>query len=186
MNIVYLMHFRGIPSLSASASDLRYTALSELMYDNELRNKYMIFSTANEENCYAMINMKRIAKERGVKWHEFDYDEKTDSAGWKHFKDGLDMAGLNEKDVKNIIMCGTNLAGCILKGKETSAINLIKRGFNVVLYLPACAEEEAPGTVSIQKMFHGIEGMYDIIKSQYLIDKLDMAASHNRLSAKFF
>ena len=90
------------------------------------------------------------------------------------------------EDVKNIIMCGTNLAGCILKGKETSAINLIKRGFNVVLYLPACAEEEAPGTVSIQKMFHGIEGMYDIIKSQYLIDKLDMAASHNRLSAKFF
>jgi len=188
MNIFYLMHFEGKPTLTGSVVDMRIKAIHEIIQSKKLRSTSVIFSTAIRNAETRALRAQAIAL--GFKWYEFDKDVDTDDAGWHLFESALKDAGITKtakmkRRVDNIIMCGTTLSGCVLFSKETSATQLSRKGYDVSLYLPACTEEEQPGATYPEKLYNSFELIYRHVRANDMLwDKLDIIASFNSLRNK--
>lgn len=178
------MHFEGKPILNGSIVDMRYKAIQEILQNNRIKQRSIICSSTitNKET----LALKKQANGLNWKWYDFPKKEDDDGVGWESFEQVLEAEGINPYDAE-VFMCGTTLSGCILYSKETSAIELAKRGFKVSVYLPACAEEELPGMIYPEKLNKSFSKMFRFFKdNEILLDNFDVIGCYDTLREKIF
>ena len=86
--------------------------------------------------------------------------------------------------INNVILGGTNLAGCVLRSKPYSAIHWARRGYHTQIYLPLCADYQLPGINQVERNLHATSILYNVIREERLWDKIDLVRMKNRLIIK--
>lgn len=105
------------------------------------------------------------------KWHVFNTMKETENG----FKD-IDIETFIKvmKDKKpnfdihpnktNVIIGGTETAGCVLFNKKLGALNWSKRGYDTTIYLPLCAEYSSTGNTWYEKQQSAVATLWSKIK----------------------
>ena len=76
--------------------------------------------------------------------------------------------------IHNVIIGGTNLAGCVLRSKPYSAIHWAAKGYKTQIFLPLCAEYQLPGVNQAERNSHATSIMYNVIRDLRLWDEIDI------------
>jgi hypothetical protein len=166
-NLILLNHFYGYPDLiDKSTNDIRYAQLLRLIHKFNPMNT--IFFCSNDwRQDKRLESISEIAKSEGFTWVEYEEDENIENI-------------LNKKDLEitpsnsTVIIGGTNTAGCLLRNSNVAAINWINLGFNVQICLSMCADYQLDGVNSTEKNSMAMGILYQFVKSNNVINKLDI------------
>ena len=86
--------------------------------------------------------------------------------------------------INNVILGGTNLAGCVLRSKPYSAIHWAAAGYKTQILLPLCAEYQLPGVNQADRNSHATSILYNVIRDLRLWDQIDLVRMPGRLDIK--
>jgi|TARA_B100001094_G_scaffold115176_1_gene111133 hypothetical protein len=184
--LILLIDFHGHPILGDDhTNNLRY---SELMYFlNEQQFQYNIVSNhlkgehTTERGPNKLRELKRIVDIEGVhNWDVIDPDREPAPS----IEEIENIFKNRNYRINNVILGGTNLAGCVLRSKPYSAIHWAKRGYRTQIYLPMCADYELPGVNQVERMMAATSVMYNVIREERLWRYIDLVRERNGL-AKF-
>ena len=172
-HLILLIDFKGHPPLGDEhTNNLRYSALNTLAfgYPKDLLEDFVFVSDHldfNVEHEKVSEVKKMTTAENRHTWINIDPDEPIT------VPEIVDM--LKEKNIyiNNVIIGGTNTAGCVLRSKPYSAIHWAEQGYNVKIFLQMCAEYQMPGSNQAERNMHAYAEMWREIKSQGLIHKID-------------
>ena len=178
-NLILLNHFYGYPDLiDKGSNDIRYAQLLRLI--DRFNSKNTIFLCSEDDTQYAidhdthddkrLESIRTIAGSEGFRWIQYNDDETI--------KDILNkinpmLADGTPADM-NVIIGGTATAGCLLRNSNVAAINWINLGFNVQMCLSICADYETDGINSADKNHKAMATLYNFIKDNNVIDKIDI------------
>jgi len=173
--LILLIAFEGHPVLGDEyTNNLRFSTLLNLL---EERNGRLLFISNHSERDTKTKEIERIVKiENTHTWINIDFDEPPRSA-----EDLIKIADDRHFDIKNIIIGGTNTAGCVLRTKPYSATAFAKLGFQVQLYLPLCAEYQMVGVNAVEKNMKSYAVIYNHIREQRLVDSIDIVTEFGDL-----
>jgi len=166
--IMMLIDFHGHPILGDDhTNNQRYSKLAEMIcnpfYD------LVIVSTHNKEKHSKMEEYKKMVDiEERHTWIVIDPDKKPTPT---------DIAELcKEKGFKigNVIMGGTNTAGCIIRSRSFSAAKWAQAGYEVQIWLPLCAENQLTGVNQLEREQKAFSIVYREIKKERLWNKIDI------------
>lgn len=171
-HLILLIDFTGHPPLGDEhTNNLRYSALNTLAFG--LPGNYVIISDhfdhrASDEKISEVKKMVTIEKRHT--WINIDPDEPIT------VPEIVDM--LKEKSIyfNNVIIGGTNTAGCVLRSKPYSAIHWAKCGYDVKIFLQMCAEYQMPGHNQAERNMYAFTEIWNEIKTQGLTQKIDLVA----------
>jgi len=169
--IILLIDFEGERELQdQNYLNKRYVALMNILNQRQInRNKcIVVFNTFNIDTKnklqtqWAKIDdpqLKKLCKYAWLeKWSVYNMVKET-NAGYIDIDIETFIKAMKQKrpefDIEpnkaNIIIGGTETAGCILSNKKLGALNWSKRGYNTSIYLPLCAEVSALGNTWYEK-----------------------------------
>lgn len=181
--LLLLIDFHGHPIFGDDhTNELRYSTLNSMLQidqremnivSNHLESEY-----PTERGPNKLKEMKRIYDLEGVhNWDRIDPDAEP-----QHTIQDIELifARRNYK-IHNVIIGGTNLAGCVLRSKPYSAIHWAAKGYNTQIFLPLCAEYQLPGVNQAERNSHATSIMYNVIREQKLFDKIDITRSRDQL-----
>tara|TARA_B100001057_G_scaffold126591_1_gene125492 strand:+ start:14642 stop:15217 length:576 start_codon:yes stop_codon:yes gene_type:complete len=172
-HLILLIDFTGHPPLGDEhTNNLRYSALNTLAFGlpEDLTEDYVIISDhfdhrASHEKISEVKKMVTIEKRHT--WININPDEPITPP------EIVDM--LKEKSIyiNNVIIGGTNTAGCVLRSRPYSAIHWAKCGYDVKIFLQMCAEYQMPGHNQAERNMYAFTEMWNEIKTQGLTHKID-------------
>ena len=177
-NLIVLNHFYGYPDLmDKSTNDIRYAKLLRII--DKFNPNNTIFLCTSDDTQYAidhdtpdfddkrLESIRQIAECEGFKWIRYS-DEET-------IIDILNKINpiFVEADI-NVIIGGTNTAGCLLRNSNIAALNWVKLGFNVQMCLSICADYQIDGINSVEKNHKAMASVYKVLKNNKVIDKVDI------------
>ena len=167
-NLIVLKHFRGYPSLMDSVSnDIRYARLLKLI--DEFNSKNTIFFSTTTRYDDRLESISEIAESEGFKWIEYTDDERNT---YEKLDDSIHKK-ISPHNT-NVIIGGTNTAGCLLRNANVAAINWINLGFNVQICLSICADYQLDGINSVEKNNMAMGILYNFVKDNNAINKVDV------------
>lgn len=174
--LLLLIDFHGHPIFGDDhTNELRYSTLNSMLQidqremnivSNHLESEY-----PTERGPNKLKEMKRIYDLEGVhNWDRIDPDAEP-----QHTIQDIELifARRNYK-IHNVIIGGTNLAGCVLRSKPYSAIHWAAKGYNTQIFLPLCAEYQLPGVNQAERNSHATSIMYNVIRDLRLWDEIDI------------
>jgi len=183
-NLIVLNHFYGYPDLmDKGTNDIRYAQLLSIIDTFNSDNTIFLCSDGDTDNPYLwkerdipefadkrLESIRAIAGSEGFRWIRYSGDETI--------KDILNeinpmLTEGTSTDI-NVIIGGTNTAGCLLNNSNVAAINWINLGFNVQMCLSICADYETDGINSADKNHKAMATLYNFIKDNNVIDKIDI------------
>ena len=185
--LILLIDFEGEPELQdQNYLNSRYVALLNILQDRKIdREKCIIvFNTYNDisdkfhniDNEWKKIDnpqLRKLVKYAWLeKWSVYNMVKET-NAGYIDIDIETFIKAMKEKrpefDIEpnkaNIIIGGTETAGCILSNKKLGALNWSKRGYNTSIYLPLCAEVSALGNTWYEKQQGAFANFWSVIKN---------------------
>lgn len=180
--LLLLIDFHGHPMFGDEhTNELRYSTLHQLLQvekemnivSNHLESQYPTDRGPNR-----LKEMKRIYDNEGVhNWDRIDPDAEPE----KTIKDIETIFAKRNYKINNVILGGTNLAGCVLRSKPYSAIHWAAAGYKTQILLPLCAEYQLPGVNQADRNSHATSVMYNVIREEKLFDKIDLVRNLKQL-----
>ena len=168
--------------MDKSTNDIRYEQLLHML--DKFNSDNTIFICSDDKAPYEidsslyesysddkrLESIRNIARIDGFKWIHYN-DEET----IPHILNKINPM-FTEKDVTdiNVSIGGTNTGGCLLNNSNTAAINWINLGFNVQMCLSICADYQMNGINSVEKNHKAMAKLYNFIKDNDIIDKIDI------------
>ena len=101
----------------------------------------------------------------GFTWNEYNDEDMLE--------DIITSSNINPSN-SNIIVGGTNTAGCILRNTNVCIKNWTDLGFKVQLCLSLCADYQMDGVSPTDKSHMAQSVVYQFIKDNDIIDKVDL------------
>lgn len=182
-SFVHLIDFIGHPSLNEEyLNKRRYEALHSLTLKNKvftytkLKSFKEDWSERSRDTEKFLEIMEKSIRDKNGTWIEINED--TDIIELSCI---VQEYGFKITPKTNVIIGGTNLAGCVLYNKKTSAYSFAKEGFNTQIYLPMCAEADSPGFNDLEKTWAACSKIYDFVRSNKLINQIDLVYNENHL-----
>ena len=164
-NIILLNHFYGYPVLMDECSNnLRYAQLLRIIDVFSKRNTIFYCNSFYDED-EKIHAIKQIAMSEGFTWNEYDDEDQLE-----HIITSLKISPSNS----NIIIGGTNTAGCVLRHTNVSIKHWTDLGFSVQLCLSLCADYQMDGISPTDKSHMAQSVVYQFIKDNNIIDKVDL------------
>ena len=185
--------------MDKSTNDIRYAQLLHML--GKFNSDNTIFICSDDKAPYEidsslyesysddkrLESIRQIARIDGFKWIHYN-DEETIPDILARLKGQILLENkinpmFTEKDVTdiNVIIGGTNTGGCLLDNSNTAAINWINLGFNVQMCLSICADYQMNGINSVEKNHKAMAKLYNFIKDNDIIDKIDIHYDVNDL-----
>lgn len=182
-SFVHLIDFVGHPSLNDEyLNNRRYEALHNLIWKNKvftytrLRPFPETWSERSRDNERFVEIMEKSIRDKEGTWIEVDQHIDIVELSCIIQEHGFEITPRT-----NVIIGGTNLSGCILNNKNTSAYSFAKEGFNSQIYLPMCAEADSPGFNDLEKTWSACSRIYDFVKKENLINYIDLVYQEKHL-----
>lgn len=168
-----LIDFEGHPITGDEyINELRYSTLNSFIYALSTKRSIILSNNHNGEKTRfspRMAEVERMNENDGrIPWITFDPDTDYD------INDLRGMAYEKGYNIKKVIIGGTNTSGCVLTSKKYSAINWAKAGFDVIIWLPLCADYQISGLTNADKWINSFAEIYKEIKKENLMDKIDL------------
>ena len=184
--LILLIDFKGHPILALDelTNDLRYNYLMELL---QLQTELNIVSNhivnSKNKDHHRIEHIKKIYDIEGL--HNWDV---INPEGKKDVEEGTDWIHYIEKKfekrgyaINNVIIGGTNTAGCVLRSKSYSAIQWAKKGYPVQIYLPMCADYQLPGINQAERNMAAGSILYNVIREEKLWNNIDLVRKRSVL-----
>ena len=165
-NVILLNHFYGYPALMDECSNnIRYAQLLRII-DRFPQNNTIFFSNTYIKD-ERLLSIKAIAESENYKW--IDYVDND------YIEDILNKASdiINPSNT-NVIVGGTNTAGCLLRNTNVAVKNWTDLGFNIQMCLSICADYQLDGVTPADKNQMAAAFLYQYIKDNDMIDKVDL------------
>ena len=180
--LILLIDFHGHPILGDNyTNELRYTTLHSLLQVDQERNivsNHQLEEIPVERGSNKLKEIHRIYNIEGVhNWDRIDPDRIPEHT----IEDIENIFAKRNYKIDNVIIGGTNLAGCVLRSKPYSAIHWAKKGYHTQIHLPLCAEYQLPGLNQAERNSEATSIMYNVIREQKLFDKIDITRSRDQL-----
>ena len=176
--LILLIDFKGHPLLADElTNNLRYHYLMELL-QVETQLNIMSDHVVNSKNKdhHRIEHIKEMYDIEGL--HNWDV---INPKGKKEVEINTDWINFAEKtfeergySIKNVIIGGTNTAGCVLRSKPYSAIHWAKKGYPVQIYLPMCADYQLPGVNQAERNMAACSVLYNVIREEKLWNNIDL------------
>ena len=174
-----LIDFEGHPITGDEwINELRYSTLNSFIYALSTERCIILSNNHNGELSRFSPRMAEVERMnengrqglngRHIPWITFDPDKDYD------INDLRGMAYEKGYNIKKVIIGGTNTSGCVLTAKKYSAINWAKAGFDVIIWLPLCADYQISGLTNADKWINSFAEIYKEIKRENLMDKIDL------------
>ena len=170
--LILLIHFEGeIELQDQNYLNSRYSTLLNILNDKEIDKEkcIIVFDTynlisnpQNEKDEYRKIENQQLSKlvkyACTQKWSVYNMVKETDM-GLIDMDIETFIKSMKEKrpefkiepNKTNIVIGGTETAGCVLSNKKLGALNWSKRGYDTSIYLPLCAEYTTRGNTWYEK-----------------------------------
>ena len=184
--LILLIDFKGHPILALDelTNDLRYNYIMELL---QLQTELNIVSdhivNSKNKDHHRIEHIKKIYDIEGL--HNWDV---INPEGKKDVEEGTDWIHYIEKKfekrgyaINNVIIGGTNTAGCVLRSKSYSAIQWAKKGYPVQIYLPMCADYQLPGINQAERNMAAGSILYNVIREEKLWNNIDLVRKRSTL-----
>ena len=163
---VILIDFEGNQLLGEKElNDLRFSKLKELIFEHPIKDMVILSQDFQESGTHTrMMELKDEVKDRYCwlelpdKWADYDKDNPLNSIAW--IKKEAKKAGW---EIKNVILAGQNLSGCVWKTLDYSALRWAEQGHNVQIVLSMCGDYEIAG-VGPEKYMKSFALLYQKIK----------------------
>lgn len=182
-SFVHLIDFVGHPSLNETyLNDRRYEALHNLILKNKvftytkLRPFPETWSQRSKDNERFIEIMEKSIRDKEGTWIEVDQHVDVIELSCIIKENGFEITPKT-----NVIIGGTNLSGCILHNKNTSAYSFAQEKFNTQIYLPMCAEADSPGLNDLEKTWSACCKIYDFVKTKNIINYIDLVHQERHL-----
>ncbi len=182
LTLLLLIDFHGHPVLGDDhTNNMRYGHLMELLNNNH--QPLCIVSDHLPDRHDKVNEIEKITiNEKAHYWNRIDPD-KYPSVTIKEIENTLQTKETKIK-IHNVIIGGTNLAGCVLRSKTYSAIQWAKAGYHTQIYLPMCADYQLPGVNQVERNLHATSILYNVIREERLFDKIDLVREKSKLIIK--
>ena len=170
--IILLIDFEGEKELQdQNYLNSRYVALLDILQQRKINREkcIVVFNTYNKldtlsdtPNEWEKIEEPQLSKLCKFawleKWHVFNTTKETEM-GFKDIDIETFIKVIRDKkpnfnihpNKTNIIIGGTETAGCVLSNKKLGALNWSKRSYDTTIYLPLCAEYSSMGNTWYEK-----------------------------------
>ena len=180
--LLLLIDFHGHPILGDDhTNNLRYSELMDFLNnDKELNivSNHLLGEYPTQRGPNKLKEIKRIYDNEGVhNWDRIDPDREPPPS----IVEIENILKNRNYRINNVILGGTNLAGCVLRSKPYSAIHWAKRGYHTQIYLPLCADYQLPGINQVERNLHATSILYNVIREERLWDNIDIVRMKNRL-----
>ncbi len=176
--LILLIDFKGHPLLADElTNNLRYHYLMELL-QVETQLNIMSDHVVNSKNKdhHRIEHIKEMYDIEGL--HNWDV---INPKGKKDVEINTDWINFAEKtfeergySINNVIIGGTNTAGCVLRSKPYSAIHWAKKGYPVQIYLPMCADYQLPGVNQAERNMAACSVLYNVIREEKLWNNINL------------
>ena len=180
-NLVILNHFYGYPSLEDEFSNKqRYAKLLKLVDIVDSENTiFLTNSTKDQDN--KLESIRQISQSYNHKWLDYKDNQNIEEI----------ISAINEinsitvsPETTNIVLSGTNTAGCLLRTSFISAKEWASRNFNVHFCLSMCADYELDGVNTAEKNQMAAAIMYSYIKNNKLTNNINVCYDPRELDIK--
>ena len=167
--LLNLIDFEGNSLLSGDTAlnELRFSRLKQLLFETPRFDDLCIVSEHLDEYGYdsRMNELKYEVKDR------YCWIELPDTSDWKfnkenpfnsikYIKKEFESLGFG---IKNVIVAGQNLPGCVFKTLDHSALRWAEQGHNVQIVLSMCGDYEVSG-IGPEKYMNSFANLYKRIK----------------------
>ena len=183
--LILLIDFHGHPILGDNyTNELRYTTSHSLLQVDQERNivsNHQLGEIPVERGSNKLKEIHRIYNIEGVhNWDRIDPDRIPEHT----IEDIENIFAKRNYKIDNVIIGGTNLAGCVLRSKPYSAIHWAAAGYKTQILLPLCAEYQLPGVNQADRNSHATSILYNVIRDLRLWDQIDLVRMPGRLDIK--
>jgi hypothetical protein len=168
--------------MDKTANDIRYAQLLHLLTILSGVSNTVIFCNTKIQD-ERMNAIKDISKNEGrLVW--IDYEDDSLEYLLSKRKCALSKRPIHNPSNTNVIIAGTNTAGCILYNSELSVKKWTDLDFNVQVCLSMCADYQDGGINGAEKNQKAAVRFYRYIKKHNLISKVDMVYDANHLELR--
>jgi len=183
--LILLIHFEGeIELQDQNYLNSRYSTLLNILNDKEIDKEKciiafdtynLISNPQNEKDEYRKIENQQLSKlvkyACAQKWSVYNMVKETEmglidmdiETFIKYMKEKRPEFKI-EPNETNIIIGGTETAGCVLFNKKLGALNWSKRSYDTTIYLPLCAEYSSTGNTWYEKQQSAVATLWSKIK----------------------
>ena len=173
-NIIILHHFYGYPDLmDKTTNDIRYAQLLRLL-DRVNSVNTIFFSSNNWHNDKRLRSIRKIALSEDFTWIDYTDEETIENILNTYEKLNDSVHKKISPHNSNVIIGGTNTAGCILCNSPVSVQNWTDLGFNVQICLSMCSEIQLPGINDTEKNLRALAIVYAHIKNNYIMGQVNV------------
>lgn len=173
-NLILLNHFYGYPDLiDKTSNDIRYAQLLRLL--DRFNSENTIFFSSNDwRNDKRLGSIRKIALAEEFIWVDYTDEETIENILNTYEKLNDSIHKKISPHNTNVIIGGTNTAGCLLRNTNVAAINWINLGFDVQICLSMCADYQLDGINSVEKNNMAMGILYNFVKDNNAINKVDV------------
>lgn len=173
-NLILLNHFYGYPDLiDKTSNDIRYAQLLRLL-DRFNSENTIFFSSIDWRSDSRLGSIRKIALAEDFIWVDYTDEETIENILNTYEKLNDSIYKKISPNNTNVIIGGTNTAGCLLRNANVAAINWINLGFNVQICLSMCADYQLDGINSVEKNNMAMGILYNFVKDNNAINKVDV------------
>ena len=173
-NLILLNHFYGYPDLiDKTSNDIRYAQLLRLL-DRFNSENTIFFSSIDWRSDSRLGSIRKIALAEDFTWIYYTDEETIENILNTYEKLNDSIYKKISPNNTNVIIGGTNTAGCLLRNANVAAINWINLGFNVQICLSMCADYQLDGINSVEKNNMAMGILYNFVKDNNAINKVDV------------
>lgn len=180
-NLIILNHFYGYPSLEDEFSNKqRYAKLLKLVDIVDLENTiFLTNSTKDQDN--KLESIRQISEGYNHKWLDYKDNQNIEEIISK-ISEVYNF--IISPVTTNIVLGGTNTAGCLLRTSFISAKEWASRNFNVHFCLSMCTDYELDGVNTAEKNQMAASIMYRFIKNNKLTNNINVCYDPRELEIK--
>lgn len=182
-SFIHLIDFIGHPSLNDQyLNNRRYAALRNLICERKSSDDKVITVLFNVDKPIGetsalylekFLEIKNIAINENFTWLEFDPDSSVNNI----IDSLIDHGYTINPSYTQIVFGGTNLAGCVLRNKNTCLHEFAKHGYLCQLLLPLCGPDDATGNNDIEKLFSSLAKVYNFTRDKNITHLVDILFS---------
>jgi hypothetical protein len=174
VSLILCIDFHGHPILSnESIEEIRYSCLKEIIFNSDLN---IVIVSNHTDQHKKMLELERMVNLDNIhQWITIDPDANIE------IDDIINLLEIKNLYVSNVIIGGTNTAGCVLKSRQYSAITWAKKGINTKIYLPMCFDYQVPGIDTMEKFTHAVSMVYSFIRENNLSNNIELISNFREL-----
>jgi adenylate kinase family enzyme len=182
--LLNLIDFEGNSLLSGDTAlnNLRFSKLKKLLFETKFETKLpdlcIVSENLNEYGYMTKMNELKYEIKDRYNWLElpdtsdWKFDKANPFNSIKYIKKEFEGLGIG---IKNVIVAGQNLPGCIFKTLDHSALRWAEQGHYVQIVLSMCGDYEVSG-VGPERYMNSFASLYKQIKKSGQWANIDLVS----------